>query len=135
MKWLTQKEIKTRAKKSKREAIKVSWEHWEQLATATMTELTAAIGNKQVGFDEKYCGLCQRHKTKVAVCIECPLDDSACIICCKEYDKAMKVREVFWTHRFQSTGFDKFIAFQKTAKIMANKLKRLLKKKSKVKDE
>jgi len=127
MKWLTQKEIKARAKKSKQEAIKVSWEHWEQLATATITELIVARINRRFDLDEKYCGLCQRHRTKKYVCVDCPLDD-ANNTCCEEYLWADGSFQVFWEYRLHSDGFDKFVIWQKAARKMANKLKHLLKK-------
>ena len=58
MKWLTQKYIRKQAKKSKRAAIKVSVEHWRQLAEATEEELVKAVEKGQVSIGPEFCGLC-----------------------------------------------------------------------------
>lgn len=58
MRWLTIPQIQNRSKTAKG-ALKVSYEHWNQLYTATAEELRAKV--KKVGHElywSEYCGLC-----------------------------------------------------------------------------
>lgn len=58
MKWLTIKQIEARSKTAEG-ALKVSYEHWNQLFMATAKELRAKV--EEVGNDlhhTEYCGLC-----------------------------------------------------------------------------
>lgn len=121
MKWLSQKEIKERAKKSKREAIKVSWEHWEQLAICTENQLRSGIKQGRVSKYAKHCGLCRRYILPTGTCKKCPIGP---VLCCAEYSKAGKALRNWWKEPSKS----RFLLFQKAARVMANKLKRLLKK-------
>lgn len=76
MKWLTIPQIKRRSKTYKG-ALKVSYEHWNQLYMATAKELRAAYW-KKLFVDDRDCGLCLyniehfgSHSTKR--CVQCPL--------------------------------------------------------------
>lgn len=58
MKWLTQSQIARRAKNEK-DALKVSYEHWDQLYTAKAKELRREYARtKGCIADADYCGLC-----------------------------------------------------------------------------
>ena len=57
MQWLTIPQIKRRSKTAKG-ALKVSYEHWNQLYTATAKELREAYAKNKVTIDHDYCGLC-----------------------------------------------------------------------------
>lgn len=64
MKWLTLTEIGRRAR-SKKGALEVSWQHWNQLYMATAKELREEYEKTVedlVSCD--YCGLCTYHKRK-----------------------------------------------------------------------
>lgn len=58
MRWLTIPQIKSRSKTAKG-ALKVSYEHWNQLYTATAKELRAALKKEKVRTSIEYCGLCE----------------------------------------------------------------------------
>ena len=59
MKWLTLTEIGRRAR-SKKGALEVSYEHWNQLYNATAKELRAEIDKVgQELYYTAYCGLCR----------------------------------------------------------------------------
>ena len=75
MKWLTISQIKRRSKTAKG-ALKVSYEHWNQLYTATAKELRAECKRT----DERlvrgmYCGLCIYYKVGYSDCSDCILED------------------------------------------------------------
>ncbi len=58
MKWLTISQIERRSKTAKG-ALKVSYEHWNQLYTATAKELRAEYARVGEWLDSSdYCGLC-----------------------------------------------------------------------------
>lgn len=58
MKWLTISQIKRRSKTAKG-ALKVSYEHWNQLYTATAKELSEEYERTNAYLDSSdYCGLC-----------------------------------------------------------------------------
>jgi hypothetical protein len=59
MKWLTKTEIAKRAKKSYKEALIVSIEHHQQIATATRKEFFEGVGAKKVTISSDHCGVCQ----------------------------------------------------------------------------
>ncbi|GAH15156.1 unnamed protein product [marine sediment metagenome] len=69
MKWLTLIEIGRRAR-SKRGALKVSYEHWCQLYDATAKELRAKHKetNSYIA-DDLYCGLCRYYRHECTICI------------------------------------------------------------------
>lgn len=121
MKWLTQKYIKTQAKKSERAAIKVSWEHWEQLATATEKELRKALwgSRPKVTIGRNYCSLCQRYIVAKECCDECP------IYCFSTWTP------VYHALYKWENGNGRYSTFVKKARTMADKLKALLKPKKK----
>ena len=75
MRWLTQKEIKVAAKKSKRAAKKCSQEHWRQLSTATEDELKKGLKKKRVSTRNKHCALCIRYDC--LICKGCPFADNS----------------------------------------------------------
>ena len=74
MKWLTISQIKRRSKTAKG-ALKVSYEHWCQLYSATAKELREAYQN-ELSVDNEDCGLCiyycHRHGNSMK-CSYCPL--------------------------------------------------------------
>ncbi len=63
MQWLTIPQIKRRSKTAKG-ALKVSYEHWNQLYTATAKELRAALKEDCNINTSDYCGLCMYHTDK-----------------------------------------------------------------------
>lgn len=75
MKWLTISQIKCRSKTAKG-ALKVSYEHWNQLYTATAKELRKAYW-KKVFADNRDCGLCiyysKHYGRTLERCNQCPL--------------------------------------------------------------
>jgi len=69
MKWLTLTEIGRRSR-SKKGALEVSYEHWNQLYTATAKELRTEI--KRTGKQLSrgmYCGLCNYNRNRCINCI------------------------------------------------------------------
>ncbi len=75
MKWLTIPQIKRRSKTAKG-ALKVSYEHWNQLYTATAKELRAKYRKDNYLILSTYCGLCIYYKYKFGrftKCEHCPL--------------------------------------------------------------
>lgn len=71
MKWLTKTEIVRRAR-SKKGALEVSYEHWDQLYNATAKELRAEID--RVGSElyyTTYCGLCAYYSVDYRSCCDC----------------------------------------------------------------
>ena len=87
MKWLTQKEIMKRAKKSYEDALLVSIEHHQQIAKAGRREFFNAVGSGKVSISAKHCGLCRR-RTKTT-CGDCFLKDYHG--CCGDDWKKIKV--------------------------------------------
>lgn len=76
MKWLTQKEVKAAAKKSKKAAIACSVLHWEQILTATKEELCDFYDNRSDDLVRSpYCALCCRFNDDAAECPKCPVPD------------------------------------------------------------
>ena len=100
MKWLTQKQVKEAAKKSRKAAIECSRLHWEQLATCTKGELLAKTRQLSeyhdlIGCD--YCSLCIRYRGDNSSCDECPIsDDQNCV-------KKSQWRKCYNT--FRTSGF------------------------------
>lgn len=124
MKWLTVKEVRAAAKKSKRSAIACSKKHWWQLATATESETREkedSLANINL-VAEEYCALCIRfqcpHYRFSYNCLQCPLGSTERLTCCKEYQDAARAFEA-WEHRSQSRDF---AIFTKKAKAMYNRI-------------
>lgn len=71
MKWLTISEINRRSKTAKG-ALKVSYEHWNQLYTATAKELRAKYKRTR-GYIilSTYCGLCVYYTRRYGVSMKC----------------------------------------------------------------
>lgn len=63
MKWLTISQIKHRSKTAKG-ALKVSYEHWDQLYTAMAKELRVQLEEQENLIFCEYCGLCIYHSDK-----------------------------------------------------------------------
>ena len=77
MNWLTIPQIKRRSKTAK-DALKVSYEHWNQLYTATAKELRAEYERTDKALARSdYCGLCTYHKKnqRFGYCRYCILED------------------------------------------------------------
>lgn len=73
MNWLKVEYIQAQAKKGRRPALECSIEHWEQLAGATLKEITEALKNKLVSIGNSYCSLCYRyHDAEYEYCVYCP---------------------------------------------------------------
>lgn len=76
MKWLTMPQIKHRSKTAKG-ALKVSYEHWNQLYTATAKELGVEYEKTNAYLNSSdYCGLCNYYTEKHGIsnkCHYCPL--------------------------------------------------------------
>lgn len=77
MRWLTISEIKRRSKTAKG-ALKVSYEHWNQLYTATAKELRKKYKetDREI-IDADYCGLCnyRRIASNIDSCRQCIFGD------------------------------------------------------------
>ena len=114
MKWITRKEVKQAAKKSRQTAIKMSIKHWQQLEGASFYELRNKQRSTPNILTENYCALCQRFK-KNNRCGACPLYSFG-YICCKEYDLAELV--------YHKKPY-KHSLFQFAAGIMSEKLETL----------
>ena len=70
MQWLTIPQIKRRSKTAKG-ALKVSYEHWNQLCTATAKELRAKYEETDgLIADADYCGLCTYKNDKGLICAD-----------------------------------------------------------------
>ena len=95
VKWLTQKQVKEAAKKSRKAAIECSRLHWEQLATATDEE----SGNKRDSLmmsvldGHEYCALCKRFFAECR-CNDCPLvaADGGCHTFSTQYQACARSR-------------------------------------------
>ena len=75
MQWLTISQIKRRSKTAKG-ALKVSYEHWNQLYKATAEELRREYKKSSALVLSNYCGLCIYYKFmygKTKKCSKCPL--------------------------------------------------------------
>lgn len=72
MKWLTLTEIGRRAR-SKKGALEVSYEIWNQRYQATAKEYRQALKDDKIRLGCAYCGLCRRYWPN---CDECPLGKS-----------------------------------------------------------
>ena len=72
MKWLTLTEIGRRAR-SKKGALEVSYEIWNQRYQATAKEYRQAIKNGKPELGYEYCGLCRLYHCS---CDSCPLGKS-----------------------------------------------------------
>lgn len=80
IKWLTLKQIKAAAKRSKKAAFKCSLLHWEQLASATPGQLKAALAMpRRTGIFANQCAMCRRYLRRLRGNDNC----SACPIKCK----------------------------------------------------
>lgn len=75
MKWLTLKQIRSAAKESDEAAFDCAIEHWEQLATATLEELSKAFRNRRVSIGYERCALCIRYQKprEAEPCRLCPV--------------------------------------------------------------
>ena len=84
MNWLSQEEIKRRAKESPEEALNVSIEGWEQKC-----EVLEQGGNVSGHYSTGNCGLCERfHQSNGRACPGCVLDDGNAgksSACCQEF--------------------------------------------------
>ena len=75
MKWLTKSQIKRRSKTAK-DALKVSYEHWNQIYTATAKELREKYNKDSYLVLSNYCGLCIYYTFmhgRFNKCEKCPL--------------------------------------------------------------
>jgi len=140
MKWLTIKEVKQAAKKSKRDALRCSRKHWRQNWMATKEELKRHVikkGPKQKSpTDQSLCALCTRYFDRGGSisneCKGCPHDERG--FCCLDddslYGKADDAFVKFFSFEFSSDSYDwcdptdeQWDAWQAAAKDMYDALK------------
>ncbi len=74
MKWLTQQQVKDRARGPK-SALNVSILHWKQLSDATEEELLEMFNESEYFYSSQYCGLCYRYIDNDDGCVDvlCPI--------------------------------------------------------------
>lgn len=125
MKWLTQKEVRTAAKKSERAAIACSKKHWRQLATAKESETRKKANSLSYNSPicEEYCALCVRFQNPQLSfkqnCRQCPLrKEKYSLTCCKEY-QAASTAFIAWNNRCPLADF---ATFTKNAKAMYDRI-------------
>lgn len=117
MEWLTQSQIARRAKNEK-DALKVSYEHWDQLYTAKAKELRKEYARtKGCIADADYCGLCQYRAYIKAICIMCTFN---------KYCPGGIWSDAFDSLRGWINGNNDWHTWKLTAKAVRNKLKELM---------
>lgn len=122
MKWLTISEIKRRSKTAKG-ALKVSYEHWNQLYMATAKELRAE--RKRTGSSiilDSHCGLCRYHSDKAMENRKC----GRCIFhpyCPQPVwgNAAFALR--YWYYKYEKGNWH---AWKRACKAVRDKLKELM---------
>ena len=88
--WLTKEQIEFASKK---DAIKCSILHWQQIRAASPEKLKLARLHGDVTLGGSHCALCLRFGTCSNGFGECPLQDDTVKICCKEYRMLKKNEE------------------------------------------
>ncbi len=124
MKWLTLTEIGRRAR-SKKGALKVSYEIWNQRYQATAKEQRQALKDGKVGLGCEYCGLCRYYwpccNTK------CPLGKSdSDIECVKTFSLYSQARMALDKWREGQPTNSNWWAWKRAAKALRDKLKELM---------
>ncbi len=117
MKWLTLTEIGRRAR-SKKGALEVSYEHWNQLYNATAKELRKAIKERKVDIENDHCGLCRYYNVR---CFRCPLGASNGSCYASSGTLYAEVRDEFFYNDIQN-----WWAWKRAAKALRDKLKKLM---------
>jgi len=117
MKWMTEKEAKAAARKSKRAAIASCKKHWRQNYTATEEEMQAFYENPiaphPLGIS--VCALCHRYQK--GECKKCPLGIANINLDCgKEYKAAC------FAFRNWRRKIGRFSTWQKKAKLMYERI-------------
>ena len=123
MNWLTMTEISKRAK-SKKGALKVSYEHWNQLYQAPAKELREAIKKSMVDVGNEYCGLCKFYDSisSSTNCSRCPLGASDGNCYKTSGNLYAEVRDAFLDLEFNGDWW----AWKRAAKALRDKLKELM---------
>lgn len=121
MKWLTLTEIGHRAR-SKKGALEVSYESWNQRYNATANELRQALKDGKIRFGCDYCGLCRHFWPHCEN--DCPLgkSDMCCVKIHSLYTQAWRAEEN-WRRTSTSSNW---WAWKRTAKALRDKLKELM---------
>jgi len=121
MKWLTLTEIDRRAR-SKKGALEVSYESWNQRYNATAKEFRQALKNDKIRFGHDFCGLCRRFWP--ACESDCPLGkfDRCCGKTHSLYGQAFRAAEK-WEKKPTSSNW---WAWKRAAKTLRDKLKELM---------
>ena len=121
MKWLTLTEIDRRAR-SKKGALEVSYEIWNQRYQATAKETRQILKDGKVRLGGDFCGLCRRHWP---YCItKCPLG-KADMSCGKYRSIYSQARIALYSWKKQSTN-KSWRAWKRAAKALRDKLKELM---------
>ena len=115
MNWLTQKQVEVAAKKGHKSALACSCEHWEQLSTATLDEITQHPSDAHVFTTSVFCALCRRYGNKIGH-KGCPLVEWKNLpgTCCKEWHVAHGRLLELLVYKSKKN----FTAWQKAAKII-----------------
>jgi len=120
MKWLKISEIKRRSKTAKG-ALKVSYEHWNQLYQATAKELRKEYEKTDGDIsDADYCGLCKCREYIHGLCQSCIFDKYCPHGIWKDAHLALK----YWIN-----GDGDWRTWKRTSKAVRNKLKELMQSK------
>jgi len=120
MKWLTLTEIGHRSR-SKKGALKVSYEIWNQRYQATAKEYRQALKEGKIELGMAYCGLCRRYWP---FCDNCPLGkpDMKCYLSRSLYNRARLA-----LNKWEKTPtVSNWWAWKRAAKALRDKLKELM---------
>ena len=121
MKWLTLTEIGRRAR-SKKGALEVSYEIWNQRYQATAKEQRQACKERKAGLGCNYCGLCRRYWPYCMT--KCPLGkaDTECTKALSLYSQGRMALDN-WIRESTSSNWH---AWKRAAKALRDKLKELM---------
>ncbi len=122
MKWLTLTKIGRRAR-SKKGALKVSYEIWNQRYQATAKETRQILKEGKIELGCDYCGLCRYYHAGVG-CDKCPLGKSD-MRCYNGFSIYFRARVALDKWRKQPTSSN-WWAWKKASKALRDKLKELM---------
>ncbi len=124
MKWLTIPQIKRRSKTAKG-ALKVSYEHWNQLYTATAKELRAKVKEVECElYYTEYCGLCSYYCGVIDNDLSC--DDCILQGFCGGEDELWKIASTILESWIE--GVEDWHTWKRACKALRDKLKELMEK-------
>lgn len=119
MKWLTISQIKRRSKTAKG-ALKVSYEHWNQLYTATAKELREALKEGKVCTSIEFCGLCQYRWPDCPKCV-LALSNYMCHSECSLFQTAATQLTIWLNKKYHN-----WHTWKRACKALRDKLKELM---------